>query len=195
MKRIAYRGAAAGAAILTAMALSGCATERYVDEAVAGVQSQVTANTAKINEHDQRLASLDGRVTAVQARADAAYNLAAGRFVSEKIADETLLYDTGKFMLTDAHKAQLSALADRLKSENKNVFLEVEGFADSQGGEKSNRWLSVRRAYGVYTYLRDQGIGLHRMQVIGHGEENPIAPEDTAMGREQNRRVTITIVG
>jgi peptidoglycan-associated lipoprotein len=195
MKGIAYRGAAAGAAILTALALSACATERYVDEAVAGVQTQVTANTARISEHDQRLASLDGRVAAVQARADSAYNLAAGRFVSEKIADETLLYETGKFMLTDAHKAQLTALSDRLKSENKNVYLEVEGFADARGDERANRWLSVRRAYGVYDYLRDQGIGLHRMQVIGHGEENPIAPDATAAGREQNRRVTITIVG
>jgi outer membrane protein OmpA-like peptidoglycan-associated protein len=195
MSVITYRAAIGAAAVAATLALGGCATEAYVDEHVAAVQTQVTANSARLDDHDRRLTDLDGRVNKAQAQADAAYNMAKGEFNAQEVNKTTLNFETGVFSLNDAQRAQLTELATTLKSENKNVFLEIEGFADSRGDTKANRLLSARRAYRVYAFLRTQGIALNRMAIAGHGEELELAPNDTAEGREQNRAVVITVVG
>lgn len=192
---ITQRTAIGGAAVLAALILGGCATEAYVDEHVAVVQAGVTANSGRLDDHDRRLTDLDGRVSRAQAQADSAYKLAQGHFNAEEINKQTLNFDTGVFELTEAQKAELTELATRLKSENKDVFIEIEGFADSRGENRANRLLSGRRAYRVYAFLREQGIALNRMQIAGHGEDLQLAPNDTAAGREANRAVVITIVG
>jgi len=176
------------AIVLLSLGLGGCATTDYVDEKVAAVQSQVTA-------HDQRLGALDGKVGQLESHAtqtDAALNkIAAGKFVYQKVAEETVLFDTGSFALKPEETTKLDQLVGRLKAEDKGVYVEIEGFADPRGTERKNRELSLRRARSVYNYMRDQGVALNRMMLFNQGEEHQVgAPGDNA----DNRRVVITVV-
>ena len=72
--------------------------------------------------------------------------------------------------LSDSAKGELDSLASRLKADNRNVFLEIEGHTDSSGPEAFNLVLGQRRAESVRRYLNgNHSIPLHRMSVITYG--------------------------
>jgi len=72
------------------------------------------------------------------------------------------------------------------------TLVEVAGHTDSTGSEEYNQQLSERRAGTVAEYLRGRGILADRLITVGAGEARPIANNDTAGGRAQNRRVELT---
>ncbi|ANU06676.1 OmpA family protein [Paraurantiacibacter namhicola] len=74
-----------------------------------------------------------------------------------------------------------------------NSLIDVMGHTDSVGREDYNLGLSKRRAEAVASYLEMRGVARSRVQTIGYGEQYPIASNDTADGRAQNRRVEIKI--
>lgn len=74
------------------------------------------------------------------------------------------------------------------------TFVEVAGHTDSSGSESYNQQLSERRARSVVEYLISQDVMRERMITVGAGESRPVASNDTATGRQQNRRVELTIV-
>jgi outer membrane protein OmpA-like peptidoglycan-associated protein len=74
------------------------------------------------------------------------------------------------------------------------TIVAVAGHTDSTGADSSNQVLSQKRAQSVATYLESQKILAERLEVIGLGESQPIADNSTAAGREQNRRVEITLL-
>jgi outer membrane protein OmpA-like peptidoglycan-associated protein len=74
------------------------------------------------------------------------------------------------------------------------TLIEVAGHTDSTGTDSYNQSLSERRAMSVAGYLSNRGVPMRRMVPVGAGELHPVATNDTAAGREQNRRVEITIV-
>ncbi len=69
----------------------------------------------------------------------------------------------------------------------------IEGYTDSVGSADYNQGLSQRRADSVRTYLVGQGIGSARLVAVGKGENAPVADNDSASGRQQNRRVEVII--
>jgi outer membrane protein OmpA-like peptidoglycan-associated protein len=69
----------------------------------------------------------------------------------------------------------------------------IEGYTDSVGTQDYNQGLSERRAESVRHYLRGQGIDSGRLTASGKGESNPVAGNDSATGRQQNRRVEVII--
>lgn len=69
----------------------------------------------------------------------------------------------------------------------------IEGYTDSVGGEDYNVGLSQRRADSVRNFLTGQGISAGRLTATGKGENNPVAGNDSAAGRQQNRRVEVVI--
>ena len=72
----------------------------------------------------------------------------------------------------------------------------ISGYADSQGNEEYNMWLSQRRAETVRKYMVDQiGIDANRIIDLWVGELNPVSENDTEQGRQLNRRVEIAIGG
>jgi outer membrane protein OmpA-like peptidoglycan-associated protein len=87
----------------------------------------------------------------------------------------------------------LNSVAIVLKEFDKTV-VEVAGHADSVGADDANMALSQRRASSVSSYLGAQGIDSQRLITIGYGESRPIASNDTPEGRQQNRRVEITLL-
>ncbi|MDH5255135.1 MAG: OmpA family protein [Gammaproteobacteria bacterium] len=86
----------------------------------------------------------------------------------------------------------LNSVALVLKEFDKTV-VDVAGHADSTGDEAKNMDLSQRRASSVSSYLAAQGVSSQRLITVGYGETRPIASNDTPEGRQQNRRVEITL--
>ena len=75
-----------------------------------------------------------------------------------------------------------------------DTVIEVAGHTDSSGSAAYNQALSERRAQSVGAYLTNQGVAQQRLIVVGDGENDPVATNDTSEGRQRNRRVELTIV-
>ena len=86
----------------------------------------------------------------------------------------------------------LNSVSLVLKEYEKTV-IEVAGHTDNRGSETYNQSLSVRRAASVSQYLGTQGLEHMRLITVGYGELRPIADNDTNAGRQQNRRVELTL--
>ena len=82
----------------------------------------------------------------------------------------------------------------KLKSENKNVYVEIQGHTDSTGGPAINQRLGEERADAVRLFMNRQGVALNRMSTISYGDESPVAPNTTKQGRAQNRRVVVIVL-
>jgi outer membrane protein OmpA-like peptidoglycan-associated protein len=94
-------------------------------------------------------------------------------------------------------KAQFySALdgVDLVLKEYDKTMIEVAGHTDSTGSAALNQSLSERRAQSVAAYLSSRGLASNRVITVGAGPAHPIASNDTPAGRQQNRRVELTIV-
>lgn len=190
------------AAVLAAagVGVSGCVTTDTFDKHVADQDAKNAALSARVDELQSRHASLEGRVNQVaqatqgaQGRADAAYNLAQGKFVASEVSRESVSFDTGKAGLSDEAKATLTALAERLKSENKNVHLEILGHADYRGGKQYNRALGRERSANVARFLHEQGVPGSKLQMGSYGEDQANQDAKTAEALAENRRVDVVI--
>ncbi|SCY03800.1 Outer membrane protein OmpA [Nonlabens sp. Hel1_33_55] len=102
-------------------------------------------------------------------------------------------FATNQASLNASSKATLDKLVNVMNDYPGTEIL-VSGYTDSQGEAAYNMDLSKRRAFAVRDYLITDGIATDRMVVTYHGEEQPIATNDTAEGRAQNRRVEVGIV-
>lgn len=107
--------------------------------------------------------------------------------------DSGILFDIDSATLRPAATENLADLADILqKYEDTNILL--EGHTDSSGPEDYNMNLSERRARSVAGYLGEHGVDMRRMSVQWYGEMQPIADNETAEGRQLNRRVEVAIM-
>jgi outer membrane protein OmpA-like peptidoglycan-associated protein len=104
------------------------------------------------------------------------------------------LFDSEQAALKPAAAPTVDKLASYLKEYPQRDVL-IEGYTDSLGSEEYNRYLSGERASAVKQALLARGIAAERIQVKGVGEAKPIASNETAAGREQNRRVEVLITG
>jgi len=86
----------------------------------------------------------------------------------------------------------LNSVSLVLKEYEKTV-IEVAGHTDNRGSDTYNQSLSVRRAASVSQYLGSQGLEHMRLITVGYGELRPVADNDTEAGRQQNRRVELTL--
>jgi outer membrane protein OmpA-like peptidoglycan-associated protein len=103
-----------------------------------------------------------------------------------------VLFATARADLTAGANGNLNKLVAFLgKYPDRTV--NIEGYTDSVGGEDYNLGLSQRRADAVRSYLVEQGVGSGRLVASGKGMSSPVAGNDTASGRQQNRRVEVVI--
>ena len=192
----------AGAALMAAFAVTGCATHKYVDAHVGAVdqkladaQSQADALKLRIADHDQRLAGLDRTSREALERAEAAGKLAEGKFLyTVSLQDDGFRFRINKYELSDGDQTKLKALAEQLKADNKNVYMEIQGHTDSTGTPDHNMELGQERAEAVRLFLNEQGVALSRMDIISYGQTAPVASNKTKAGRAQNRRVQIVVL-
>ena len=95
--------------------------------------------------------------------------------------------------LTANAQVILNGVADTLLGAQ-DINVEIGGHTDSLGSESYNQQLSERRAKAVMDYLARRGVDAGRMSSRGYGESDPIESNETADGRELNRRVELKII-
>jgi outer membrane protein OmpA-like peptidoglycan-associated protein len=140
------------------------------------------AHVATANS-EQQAAELQRQIDALQAKP-------TDRGLIVTLGD--VLFDTGKASLKAGATSNLNKLVAFLNEYSDRTVL-IEGYTDSVGSEDYNQGLSERRADSVKSYLAGQGIGSLRLSAAGKGESDPVASNDSAAGRQQNRRVEVII--
>lgn len=124
------------------------------------------------------------------------------RQVSDLQAEETerglvltlgaVLFETNKATLQSGAQRTVQKVAEFLNQYPERNIL-IEGFTDSRGSDAYNQKLSQERAQTVRNELAKHGVTAERVDIVGYGEEYPVASNDNAAGRQQNRRVEIVI--
>lgn len=113
-----------------------------------------------------------------------------------------LLFAPGSWQMSAGGQQIIAKMASQLAPTQQNHLL-VSGYTDNapigpalmRQGVTSNQELSQRRADAVMQYLISQGVKSDLVSARGFGEQNPVAPNTTAQGRAQNRRVELSLVG
>jgi outer membrane protein OmpA-like peptidoglycan-associated protein len=103
-----------------------------------------------------------------------------------------ILFDVDSDQLRPAAQQNLDDLANSLKDYDGTRVL-VVGHTDSTGGDDYNQGLSERRSGAARVYLLRDGLTSDRVEAVGRGESEPVASNDTAEGRQANRRVEVAI--
>lgn len=107
--------------------------------------------------------------------------------------DSDVLFPLNSSYLTDQAKRELDKLV-KLLADYSGASLIVDGHTDATGTAEYNQWLSEKRAESVKKYAVERGLNADRVVTYGHGQTKPIAENNTKEGRQQNRRVEVTIV-
>jgi outer membrane protein OmpA-like peptidoglycan-associated protein len=159
------------------------------------VQGEVTDVQGQQQAQGTQLAQLDQRTRDAMERAEAAGKLAEGKFLYAMVlSDDSVKFPVDGSQLSPEAQTRLQDLAQKLKSENKNVYLEIQGHTDTTGPKPLNMKLGEERAEAVRLFMNQQGVPLNRMSTISYGDTSPVAPNNTREGRAQNRRVVVIVM-
>jgi OmpA-OmpF porin, OOP family len=144
--------------------------------------AQRTADTA-----NQGVQQAGTRITAVENRIN-------GLDMYTASAPTSVTFRLNSSVLSDDAKRMLDDVASQVSNMQSGYAIEIQGFTDSTGSENYNVTLSQRRAEAVKRYLVSKNVQLHRISIVGLGEDNPVADNKTSKGREQNRRVEVRVL-
>lgn len=176
------KGAAIGAATGAVVAiLDG---EKKAEEILAGaaIGGALGAGVGAYMDHqEEKFARIPG--THVERLEE---NLLLVRF------DNSILFDVDSAIVKPGSYGTLDQAGSVLVEFPKTAII-VQGHTDSSGSEQHNQDLSERRSRSVYNHLVGAGIDSGRMTSVGYGEGSPLASNDTASGRQQNRRVDLLL--
>jgi outer membrane protein OmpA-like peptidoglycan-associated protein len=151
----------------------------------AAAQSEQLRQQAEKDKQEMR-ARLLQQLNAVLATRDTARGLIANM--------SDVLFKTGSYELMPTARERLAKVSGIVLA-YPGLHLQVEGHTDSTGGDEFNQTLSEQRAGAVRDYLVQQGIATNSIEARGFGKTEPIASNDTAEGRQQNRRVELVLSG
>ena len=192
MKPMAYAAAAVAA---MALSLGGCASKDYVNQQVAAEDAKVQATQTTLDQNQAHLGRLDQATKDALDRATAAGKLAQGKFLYSMIlSDDSVKFPADSSKLSPEARQRLTDFAEKLKSDNRNVYLEIQGHTDSTGSDAANHRLGEERAEAVRLFMNQHGVPLNRMSTISYGKQDPVASNKTRAGRAQNRRVVLIVM-
>ena len=186
-----------------AISLGGCATEDFVNKQVsaedaksqAATQAASQAAQAQLDAHQAHLGRLDQATQEALDRAKAAGKLAEGKFLySMVLSDDSVKFLPDSSKLSPEAQARLQDFVQKLKTDNRNVYVEIQGHTDATGSETANQRLGEERAEAVRLFMNQQGVALNRMSTISYGSKSPVASNKTKAGRAQNRRVVVIVL-
>lgn len=200
--------------LLASLAVSGCATKKFVSREVGEVNQKVDSLSTEVEKTQERVKRNEVRIDEVNSQAQTGINEAKGSAQqamtkaqeAEKAAKGKIIYTVtlsndkvtfpvNRAEVSDDAKKLIDEAIAQLKAENKGVYFEVEGHTDSSGPEEYNQKLGEDRAMAVRNYLHDaHGIALNRIEVISYGESKPVMDNKTRENRAQNRRVVIKVL-
>jgi outer membrane protein OmpA-like peptidoglycan-associated protein len=113
--------------------------------------------------------------------------------VGTKVVLENIYFETGKAVLRPESYASLDQVYKFLEN-NPTMKLEISGHTDNTGTLRINQKLSTDRAKSVVNYLVNRGISENMLVFAGYADTQPVAPNNTPEGREQNRRVEFKVL-
>ncbi len=159
-------------------------------------QTEIERVEDRTEQNEQQVVELSKTSQEALDRAIAAGKLAEGKFLYEAVlTDDKVRFGFDRAELSDEAKAALDSFAAEVKSNNQDVYIEIQGHTDSVGPDAYNHTLGLERAEAVRTYLsQGQGFALHRMSVISYGESEPVVANDNRENRSQNRRVLLVVL-
>lgn len=167
---------------------------------VASAERQIAAKDTALQANEQKLADERNARGAAEERARAALKSlqdvakvkedARGTVIT---LDGSVLFASGQTTLLAIAEKTLADVAKVLKDLDPGSAVNIVGYTDSVGSNDNNQRLSEARAQSVRTFLISQGVEAAKLVAIGRGEEQPIASNDTAEGRANNRRVELVI--
>ena len=192
----------AGALTLTlaaVLSLGACATKGFVRDQVAAIDQKVDQRSAetgsRLDRQGAQLADVDRTSREALERARAAGKLAEGKFLySLVLSDDSVKFPVDRASLSTEAQTRLQAFVDKLKNDNRNVYLEIQGHTDNTGSPASNKRLGEARAEAVRLFMNRNGVALNRMATISYGQDAPAAPNSNRAGRAQNRRVVVVVL-
>ena len=174
-------GAAAGAGVGAVIGGGkGAAWGAGIGAVVGGVAGAIIGN--KMDKQKRELEALEN------AKVEAINDGEALKVTFES----GILFATGQSVLNPASRSALTKFANSLKA-NPDTEISIIGHTDNTGSDELNNRLSVERAVSVKSFLMSQGVVESRMATTGMGRYQPTATNDTAEGRQQNRRVEVFI--
>ena len=180
---------------VSAFSLGGCATKDFVREQVAAEDTKVQATQGQVTQHEAHLGQLDATTKEALDRATAAGKLAEGKFLySMVLSDDSVKFPVDSAKLSPEAEQRLSDFADKLKTDNRNVYVEIQGHTDARGKDNINQRLGEERAEAVRRYLNEHGVALNRISTISYGADVPAAPNKNRAGRKANRRVVLIVL-
>ncbi|MGE0441961.1 MAG: OmpA family protein [Gemmatimonadales bacterium] len=109
-----------------------------------------------------------------------------------EVTTRGILFDSSSDRLRPESVKVLTDLVDALTRAD-TLAVTIEGHTDAEGADDFNQALSERRARAVVAYLVEHGVAAARLTAVGKGESEPVAPNDTPAGRQENRRVKIKV--
>lgn len=175
---------------------------RDVDDSEAIVQQQA----ARIDAVEQTARNAFGSANSAQMAAEMAQRSAdqlgntienaSRRLVYEMVIDENVAgFAISQSALPDGVRAYLDQFVADLRTLPIASHVEIEGHTDATGAAADNARLGMERANSARRYLHEMHqLPLHKMSIISYGEDQPVAPNDTAAGRAQNRRVVLRVL-
>ena len=176
------------------IAIAQASTRHAEDQqAKIGEQREHARLDARTREADAaHIAATDAQAQAaeLQRQIDALQAEATDRGLVLTLGD--VLFDTGRAELNPGATQPLDQLAHFMK-EHAQRTVAIEGYTDSVGTDALNQALSQKRAIAVKSGLTDRGVASNRVTARGLGEASPVASNDTAAGRQRNRRVEIVL--
>lgn len=181
------RQAAARAEAERAAALAVAEAERVraLNEQTAAEQARQAAARAEREKAELR-ASLIQQLSMILETRETARGLVVN------ISD--VLFDTGQYTLKPTAREKLARVSGIVLA-HPGLRLQAEGHTDSVGSDEFNQQLSEKRAYAVRDFLMEQGISMASLSALGFGKTMPVAPNETASGRQLNRRVELIVAG
>jgi outer membrane protein OmpA-like peptidoglycan-associated protein len=159
--------------------------------------AQRAAAQADLDRASRERAQAEAEKTALRAQLLAQFNAIlqtrdTARGLIVNMSD--VLFDTAKFSLRPLAREKLAKVSG-IVSGHPGLRLDVEGHTDSVGGDDYNQRLSEQRGASVRDYLIQQGMPVSSVTTRGFGKTQPVASNDNAAGRQQNRRVELVISG
>ena len=174
-------------------------TASMIQAGLVPTEEKVAANQGNIAKNKESIAVNEANIAANKAEIAANEEEVSRRFsdlADYDVKDQSVIYfASGKSTIAQEHKAELFKLAGEA-SRLSGYIIEVKGFADSTGNASANQTLSKDRAYAVVSYLM-QECNIPPRHIVSPGAmgiSNPVASNETAQGRSQNRRVEVKVM-
>jgi chemotaxis protein MotB len=186
-----YRSLTIGSLLISAVTLAGCVVPRSDYEDLQTQNQQLQGQVQQLQTQNQQLKQQVSAQSAQICRLQGAIKYTV---------NSDLLFPSGKYQMSAQGQQIIGRLASQLAPFQQNKLI-VNGYTDNapigaqlrRQGIDSNQVLSEKRADNVMQYLISQGVKEDMISAKGFGEQDPVASNDTAQGRAQNRRVELTL--